>query len=39
MKRTYRIDVYKRQVKYRVETMVGIKVDKVNVTVEGIRVN
>ena len=26
-------------VKYRVETMVGIKVDKVNVTVEGIRVN
>ena len=26
-------------VKYRVETMAGIKVDKVNVTVEGIRVN
>ena len=26
-------------VKYRVETMVGVKVDKVNVTVEGIRVN
>ncbi len=26
-------------VKYRVESMVGAKVDKVNVTVEGIRVN
>ena len=26
-------------VKYRVESMVGIKVDKVDVTVEGIRVN